>query len=88
MPFQVPDDPSVLESWSVLLNYHGVMLMKILFDFENPEVFVDSFVHLPCQKLVALCGDAAGSYVAEAFLKSGTVSGKKKHKFVKKLKVG
>ena len=84
---QAADTPSTVEPKLKTVNYHGAMLMKGLFEFERPDVFADSFLMLSFDELLMMCGDQLGSYVVEGFLKSPSVSFKKKHKIIKKLKV-
>ena len=69
------------------INYHGAILLKTLFEFENPKVFARSLLSLLPEEMVTLACDQMGSYTLESFIKSSAVASKKKQAFVDKMKV-
>ena len=69
------------------INFHGALLLKTLFDFQNPSKLVKSLLSLSLEKILTLSNDPVGSYAVEAFLKSRTVTSEDKHMLIEKLKV-
>jgi len=69
------------------INFHGALLLKTLFDFQDPSKMVNSLLTLSLEELVILANDPMGSYAIEAFLKSRSVPSEKKHKLIENLKV-
>lgn len=69
------------------INFHGALLLKTLFDFQDPSKLVNSLLTLSLEELVILANDPMGSYAIEAFLKSRSVPSEKKHKLIENLKV-
>jgi len=69
------------------INFHGALLLKTLFDFEDPSKLVKSLLTLSLEELVSLANDPMGSYGVEAFLKSRSVPSEKKHLLIESLKV-
>lgn len=68
------------------INFHGALLLKTLFDFEDPSKLVKSLLTLSLEELVTLANDPMGSYAIEAFLKSRSVPSEKKHMLIENLK--
>lgn len=69
------------------INFHGALLLKTLFDFQDPSKLVNSLLTLSLEELVILANDPMGSYAIEAFLKSRSVPSEKKYKLIENLKV-
>ena len=69
------------------INFHGALLLKALFDFQDPSKLVNSLLTLSLEELVILANDPMGSYAIEAFLKSRSVPSEKKHKLIENFKV-
>ena len=69
------------------INFHGALLLKSLFDFQNPSKLVKSLLSLSLEEIIILANDPVGSYAVEAFLKSRTVTSDDKHMLIEKLKV-
>jgi len=68
------------------VNFHGALLLKTLFDFQEPNKLVGSLLSLSLEELMLLANDPMGSYAVEAFLKSRSVISEKKHMLIEKLK--
>ncbi|PFX35048.1 nucleolar protein 9-like [Stylophora pistillata] len=68
------------------INFHGALLLKTLFDFQDPSKVVTSLLCLSMEELMTLATDSMGSYALEAFLKSRFVPSEKKHVLIEKLK--
>lgn len=69
------------------INFHGALLLKTLFDFEDPSKLVKSLLTLSLEELLTLANDPMGSYAIEAFLKSRSVPLENKHMLIDNLKV-
>ena len=69
------------------VNYHGVLILKALFDFQDTNKIVSSFLSLSLEDVMILANDPVGSYAVEAFLKSRSVTNEQKHMFIEKMKV-
>jgi len=69
------------------VNFHGALLLKTLFDFQEPSKLVNSLLSRSLEELMLLANDPMGSYAVEAFLKSRFVISEKKHMLIEKLKV-
>jgi len=68
------------------VNYHGVLILKALFDFQDTNKIVSSFLSLSLEDVMILANDPVGSYGVEAFLKSRSVTNEQKHMFIEKMK--
>ncbi|XP_015776998.1 PREDICTED: nucleolar protein 9-like [Acropora digitifera] len=68
------------------VNYHGVLILKALFDFQDTNKIVSSFLSLSLEDVMILANDPVGSYAVEAFLKSRSVTNEQKHMFIEKMK--
>lgn len=68
------------------INFHGALLLKTLFDFEDPSKLVKSLLTLSLEELLTLANDPMGSYAIEAFLKSRSVPSENKHMLIDNLK--
>lgn len=68
------------------VNYHGVLILKALFDFQDTNKIVSSFLSLSLEDVMILANDPVGSYAVEAFLKSRLVTNEQKHMFIEKMK--
>ena len=69
------------------MNYHGAMLLKVLFDFQKPSKLVKSLLSLSLEEVLILANDPMGSHAVEAFLKSKSVPSDDKHILIQKLQV-
>ena len=69
------------------VNYNGVLILKALFDFQDTNKIVSSFLSLSLEDVMILANDPVGSYAVEAFLKSRSVTNEQKHMFIEKMKV-
>ncbi|KAL9975890.1 hypothetical protein ACROYT_G013107 [Oculina patagonica] len=68
------------------INFHGALLLKTLFDFQDPSKLVKSVLSLSLEEVMTLANDPMGSYAIEAFLKSRSVPSEKKHMLIDNLK--
>lgn len=68
------------------INFHGALLLKTLFDFQDPSKVVTSLLCLSMEELITLATDLMGSFALEAFLKSRFVPSEEKHVLIEKLK--
>ena len=69
------------------MNYHGAMLLKVLFDFQKPSKLVKSLLSLSLEEVLILANDPMGSHAFEAFLKSRSVPSDDKNTLIQKLQV-
>ena len=69
------------------MNYHGAMLLKVLFDFQKPSKLVKSLLSLSLEEVLILANDPMGSHAVEAFLKSRSVPSDDKNILIQKLEV-
>ena len=69
------------------MNYHGTMLLKVLFDFQKPSKLVKSLLSLSLEEVLILANDPMGSHAVEAFLKSKSVPSDDKNILIQKLQV-
>ena len=69
------------------MNYHGAMLLKVLFDFQKPSKLVKSLLSLSLEEVLILANDPMGSHVLEAFLKSRSLPSDDKNILIQKLQV-
>ena len=69
------------------MNYHGAMLLKVLFDFQKPSKLVKSLLSLSLEEVLILANDPMGSHAVEAFLKSKSVPSDDKNILIQKLQV-
>lgn len=69
------------------MNYHGAMLLKVLFDFQKPSKLVKSLLSLSLEEVLILANDPMGSHAVEAFLKSRSVPSDDKNILIQKLQV-
>ena len=69
------------------MNYHGAMLLKVLFDFQKPSKLVKSLLSLSLEEVLILANDPMGSHAVEAFLKSRSVPSDDKNILFQKLQV-
>ena len=69
------------------MNYHGAMLLKVLFDFQKPSKLVKSLLSLSLEEVLILANDPMGSHAVEAFLKSRSVPSDDKNRLIQKLQV-
>lgn len=69
------------------MNYHGTMLLKVLFDFQKPSKLVKSLLSLSLEEVLILANDPMGSHAVEAFLKSRSVPSDDKNRLIQKLQV-
>ena len=69
------------------MNYHGAMLLKVLFDFQKPSKLVKSLLSLSLEEVLILANDPMGSHAVEAFLKSKSVPSDDKNILIQKFQV-
>ena len=69
------------------MNYHGAMLLKVLFDFQKPSKLVKSLLSLSLEEVLILANDPMGSHAVEAFLKSRSAPSDDKNRLIQKLQV-
>ena len=69
------------------MNYHGAMLLKVLFDFRKPSKLVKSLLSLSLEEVLILANDPMGSHAVEAFLKSKSVPSDDKNILIQKFQV-
>ena len=69
------------------MNYHGAMLLKVLFDFQKPSKLVKSLFSLSLEEVLILANDPMGCHAVEAFLKSKSVPSDDKNILIQKLQV-
>lgn len=68
-----------------IINIHGSRIVQTLFNFRNPKIFVESFLHLTPKQMVSVMCQFYGNFIIRDFFKSSTIAEKNKDAVLQKL---